>query len=201
MRNFSQASVCLYTLCQGWDEETQLPPDSPHNHIVPMINRYNWKHFVLFCKCKCEKEIVNDVNSWPAIIVMITAHLHSQPVRPGFVWNYCSMSSVSSPLSFFRVCFHVLLIIRFSAGLYWITPEAHHWLNDVGSETHKFDKVPSFANRRNVMNIIEIIRGTAPWMADGIELKFPFWAVFWRRKPSLTTLSITNHCWLPARCQ
>ena len=121
---------------------------------------------------------MNDVNSWPAIIVMITAHLHSQPVRPGFVWNYCSMSSVSSPLSFFRVCFHVLLIIRFSAGLYWITPEAHHWLNDVGSETHNFDKVPSFANRRNVMNLIEIIKGTAPWMVDGIELKFPFWAVF-----------------------
>ena len=61
------------------------------------------------------------------------------------------------------LCFHVLLIIRFSAGLYWITPEAHHWLNDVGSDTHKFDKVPSFANRRrNVMNLIEIIKGTAP---------------------------------------
>ena len=60
------------------------------------------------------------------------------------------------------LCFHVLLIIRFSAGLYWITPEAHHWLNDVGSETQEFDKVPSFANSPNVMNLIEIIKGTAP---------------------------------------
>ena len=60
------------------------------------------------------------------------------------------------------LCFHVLLIIRFSAGLYWITPEAHHWLNDVGSEKQEFDKVPSFANSPNVMNLIEIIKGTAP---------------------------------------
>ena len=65
---------------------------------------------------------------------------------------------------FVSLCFHVLLVIRLSAGLYWITPEAHQRINDVGSErgTHKytmFDKVPSLANNRNVMNFIEIIKG------------------------------------------
>lgn len=35
---------------------------------------------------------------------------------------------------FVSLCFHVLLVIRLSAGLYWITPEAHQRINDVGSE-------------------------------------------------------------------
>ena len=114
------------------DEEFHLSrslSSTLHNDIVPMINRYNWKHFVLFCKCKCEKEIVNDVNSGRASLLW----WYICPGRgwewEGFVWNYCSMSFISSrpPPLCQSLCFHVLLIIRLPAGLYWITPEAHLW--------------------------------------------------------------------------
>ena len=116
------------------DEEFHLSrslSSTLHNDIVPMINRYNWKHFVLFCKCKCEKEIVNDVNSRAG------HHCYDCTSAHRGLYEIIVQCPPFPPILFFEfesLCFHVLLVIRLSAGLYWITPEAHQRINDVGSE-------------------------------------------------------------------
>ena len=126
---------CLYILCQNWHEDEAHLLSPAHNDIVPMINRYNWKHFVLFCKC--EKEIVNDVNSWAGHHCYDCTSAHTGWDRGLYeIIVQCPPFPLILLLffEFVSLCFHVLLVIRLSAGLYWITPEAHQRINDVGSE-------------------------------------------------------------------
>ena len=65
------------------------------------------------------------------------AHLHTDRLLgPGLyeIIVQCPPFPLILFFEFVSLCFHVLLVIRLSAGLYWITPEAHQRINDVGSE-------------------------------------------------------------------
>ena len=74
---------------------------------------------------------MNDVNSRPG------HHCYDCTSAHRGLYEIIVQCPPFPPILFFEfvsLCFHVLLVIRLSAGLYWITPEAHQRINDVGSE-------------------------------------------------------------------
>ena len=137
-----------------------------------------------------------------AIIVMIV-HLHTgcggceglyEIIVQCPPFPLIPLSPIFCPRS---LCFHVLLIIRLSAGLYWITPEAHPWINDVGSETQQtFDKVPSFANII-VMWWISLKSSKARPHEWQTKLNWNFHSGQFSDLGSQAHNTHTNHCWLP----